>query len=192
MMKVKFFIIGFLSAIAITGISIFGFVKYIENKQQTAIAKELKKDFNDFDISILNIDKSVFESLSFSNIITNKKVEKFEKRYIFVNFWATWCGPCIGEMPELVKLTHDPEIKSLPIQFVFSSDEDKEKITSFAEKKNFDLNFTKTNGKLPSVISLETVPVTYIFDTRNNLAYKIVGMQSWNSTLIKSFLKSIN
>lgn len=192
MMKVKFFIIGFLSALAITGLTIFGFVKYIENKQQTAIAKELKKDFNDFDISILNIDKSVFESLSFSNIITNKKVEKFEKRYLFVNFWATWCGPCIGEMPELVKLTNDPEIKSLPIQFVFSSDEDKEKIRSFAEKKNFDLNFTKTNGKLPSVISLETVPVTYIFDTRNNLAYKIEGMQIWNSTLIKSFLKSIN
>ncbi len=192
MMKVKFFIIGFLSALAITGLTIFGFVKYIENKQQKAIAKDLKKDLNDFDISILNIDKSVFENLSFSNVITNKKVEKFEKRFLFVNFWATWCGPCIGEMPELVKLTHDLEIKSLPIQFVFSSDEDKEKIISFVEKKNFDLNFTKTNGKLPSVISLKTVPVTYIFDTRNSLAYKIVGMQSWNSTIIKSFLKSIN
>lgn len=191
-MKAKFFFIGFFSALIVAGLSLFSVLKYFENLQKTEISKELKKEFKDFDISIIKIESPVLENLLFSDVKTNKKIEVFEKRFLFVNFWATWCRPCVAEMPELEKLTQDSEIKQLPIQFIFGSEEEKEKIISFVEKKKYNLNFCKLNNKLPIIITKEVLPTTYIFDTQNNIGYKIAGMQSWNSRLIKSFLKSIN
>jgi thiol-disulfide isomerase/thioredoxin len=58
------------------------------------------------------------------------------KKIKVINFWATWCAPCIKEMPFLERLNKDnQDVKVLLVSLDFDLDHDQSKITSFVERK---------------------------------------------------------
>jgi len=68
---------------------------------------------------------------------TNYNLSNAEGKVLLVNFWATWCPPCIAEMPALQELQNDYKDT---VEFVFVSNEASETIQTFLDKNNYTFN----------------------------------------------------
>jgi len=105
-------------------------------------------------------------------------LEKYRNKTVFVNYWATWCRPCIKEMPRI-----DLQRKILEREgyaFVFISDEKLETLNNFEKKNNFDFNFLHSTTKLKE-LGINTFPTTVILNKNLEKIGSIKGEQRWES-----------
>lgn len=115
--------------------------------------------------------------------------EKFKNKVVILNLWATWCTPCIREMPDLVKMQTE-----LPNDFVLilASDESPEKIRQFTEKRPFDLTFTQIQTSVES-LGVYSLPTTFVIGKDGQLLETLVGARKWDSPeqieQLKTYLK---
>ena len=112
----------------------------------------------------------------------------FEGKKIVINYWATWCGPCIKEMPELKRA--EEILQNYNYTFLLFSDETISKISAFKNEKKFDFNFLKSvnSNEINGIYSL---PTTYIFDENGKKVETFVGIVAWDSQRIINKLKKI-
>jgi len=189
--KILWFILGFLSCIIILVIIFF----YVKNTQVDSIKKDLTNyKQNKIEIEIYSINANALDSLKFIDLKTKKifYINNDSIHYTFINYWATWCAPCIAELPEFEKLLNSKNIETKNIKFIFASSEKIDKILNFINKKSFDLPFYHYNyDETPSYINHTSIPTTYLIDEQKLLIYKFSGMQKWNSKFINSILKNI-
>lgn len=100
----------------------------------------------------------------------------FEGKTIFVNFWATWCRPCIKEMPSIAAL--QTQMAGKNIEFFFASDEEVEKIQKFMDSRKMNSRFVRVENS--EAIGIEALPTTFIFDSDGNLVFSEVGYRKWD------------
>ena len=112
----------------------------------------------------------------------------FEGKKIVINYWATWCGPCIKEMPELKRA--EEILQNYNYTFLLVSDETISKINTFKNEKKFDFNFLKSvnSNEMNGIYSL---PTTYIFDENGKKVETFVGVVAWDSEQILNKLKKL-
>jgi len=107
---------------------------------------------------------------------------------ILMNYWATWCTPCLQEMPSLV---HAQEIlKNENYIFLFPSTDKIEKIAAFNEAKNYPLQFLHYTSTLDK-LNVYALPATMIYNTKGEMVKRIDGATEWDSEEIINLLKSI-
>jgi thiol-disulfide isomerase/thioredoxin len=108
---------------------------------------------------------------------------------VLLNFWATWCGPCIAEMPSLLALHHDqPSLAILAV----SVDEDPDAYTSFLLRRHVDLTTVRDPGETAAkLFHTDMWPETYVIDRKGFIRRKFVGAQDWSSPEIRAYLKSL-
>ena len=112
----------------------------------------------------------------------------FEGKKIVISYWATWCGPCIKEMPELKRA--EEILQNYNYTFLLISDETISKISAFKNEKKFDFNFLKSvnSNEINGIYSL---PTTYIFDENGKKVETFVGVVAWDSQQIINKLKKL-
>ena len=113
-------------------------------------------------------------------------LEEFKGKIIFVNFWATWCPPCIAEMPSMQKLYSDYQDK---IVFLFVTTDSFEKANAFLAKENLKLPVFQPVSNPPLEMESSTIPATYLIDQQNNVVLAKIGAADWNSD---SFRKKLD
>ncbi|MFQ5791224.1 MAG: TlpA family protein disulfide reductase [Acidobacteriota bacterium] len=109
------------------------------------------------------------------------RLSDFRGNVVVVNFWATWCPPCVEEMPSLEKLQNKLGRSGLEVVAI-SVDDDLEAIRQFQE--NFGLSFTllqDEGAKVSHAFGTYKYPETYVLDREGSLAWKIVGPREWTS-----------
>lgn len=117
-------------------------------------------------------------------------LEEFRGKVVFLNFWATWCPPCIAEMPGINNLYE--EMKNENIEFIMLSfDREFEKAKHFREKKGYDFEIYRPAGPVPAVYSSNSLPTTYVIDAKGNLALTHLGMGNFDTRDFKDFLKEL-
>ena len=115
-------------------------------------------------------------------------LEDYRGKVIFLNFWATWCKPCIAEMPSIEKLSK--ELGEDGFVFLAASDEKMEKIQRFAEKYPFDFQYVQLKTNVYQ-LGLSVLPTTYIIDSEGEIVDKIVGAREWDSSESIDMMKSL-
>lgn len=117
------------------------------------------------------------------------KSEDLDATLIFVNFWATWCRPCLQEMPSIENARKVLEKDNMA--FVAISEETEERIRQFVTRYDYNFLYTRFPGSLEE-LDIHSVPTTYILNSRGEILYTHVGAKFWdteeNLTLIRSFL----
>ncbi len=120
--------------------------------------------------------------------IENVNLEELENKVVFVNFWATWCAPCIAEMPSMQNLYDDYKDD---VTFLFVTNEDWQTVSKFYTKKNFDFPTYNQITLSPSELESSSIPTTFILDKNKKIIVEKRGAADWNSTSTRKILDDL-
>lgn len=109
---------------------------------------------------------------------------------LFINFWATWCPPCIAEMPNIQGLYSDVKQDESIVFLMISLDQDPQKAADFMERKGYDLPVYFPRSAKPRVYDTSVVPTTYVVDSNGFIVMKKRGMAQYNTKRFKEFLRA--
>ena len=116
-------------------------------------------------------------------------VASLRGRVVVLNFWASWCAPCLEEFPSLEALQQQiPGLTVLAVSF----DQDPGAYRNFLRKHPFALQTVlESPGRSDKAYGVTAPPETYILDPNGIVRRKFVGAQDWSSPEIRSFLQAL-
>jgi len=110
-------------------------------------------------------------------------------KVVFLNFWATWCGPCLKEMPDIQKLYDD---YGDSVGFLLVTQEETAKVDAFLQKKDYTLPIYFTDSEnIPEELASKSMPTTYIIGTSGKIALAETGAKDWNSEEVRAMLDGL-
>jgi len=115
-------------------------------------------------------------------------VADYSGKVVLVNVWATWCKPCLQEMPALDKLQ---QLYPDKLAVLTVSDEEIEKLQRFSTRHGYRFSFLKANTPLADQ-SVTVFPSTYVLNQRGRLEAIYLGEQAWDSTQLQRKLLAID
>ena len=118
----------------------------------------------------------------------NLDLSIYKRGKIIISYWATWCAPCIEEMPGIIKA--EKILEDYGYTFLLVSDETIDKISKFKNEWNFDFNFLKSTKPFET-LGVYAMPTSYIFDENGKIVETIIGAVEWNSEEMINKLKML-
>jgi thiol-disulfide isomerase/thioredoxin len=111
-----------------------------------------------------------------------------KNQVIVINFWATWCPPCIAEMSSLNTLYQDYADRVL---FLFITTDDMGLVNMFKSKKGYDFPVYNYHRSVPSIFKTSTIPRTMILGKDGQVVVDEHGALDWNSSAVRSLLNDL-
>ena len=111
-----------------------------------------------------------------------------QNKVILVNLWATWCPPCIAEMPSLVNLHEDYKEK---VDFFFVASDEKEKVMAYLTKKGYELPVYFGSSPNPELLSSKSIPATFILNKAGEIVVEERGVADWDSESTRELLDAL-
>jgi cytochrome c biogenesis protein CcmG, thiol:disulfide interchange protein DsbE len=116
-------------------------------------------------------------------------INKLHGRIVVLNLWATWCAPCVEELPSLLAL--QKRIPQLAVVGV-STDQDPDVYHHFLIQHHVDLLTVRdADQKVNALYGTVLIPETYIIDRDGIIRRKFVGAQDWTSPEITDYLSKL-
>jgi thiol-disulfide isomerase/thioredoxin len=116
-------------------------------------------------------------------------VNELKGEVVFVNLWATWCPPCIAEMPDIHQLYQS---KGEKVEFLMISlDDDPSKAAAFIERKGFDFPVYSATYGLPKVLHSNSIPTSFVINRNGDIVVKRMGLAKYNTEEFKYFLDDL-
>jgi peroxiredoxin len=115
----------------------------------------------------------------------------FGRRVVVLNFWATWCPPCVEETPSLEKFAEQMRSQGVDVVGV-SVDQDATALRTFAEQQH--LSFPILRDPAQSVANRYGTfkfPETYIIDRNGRVADKLIGAADWQDSRLLTFVQEL-
>lgn len=119
---------------------------------------------------------------------TPYNLQQAQGKVVLINFWATWCPPCIAEMPSLQKLYNDYGDK---VEFLFVSDEDMSVIKPFIDKRQFTFEVYRPQSHYPAIFNVTSIPRTFLIDKEGHIIIDETGAVNWNSDTVRNTIDGL-
>ena len=117
-------------------------------------------------------------------------LKDYHHRFVLLNFWATWCVPCLKEMPDLEKAYQQMGSKKL-IVLAVGMGEDKSTISRFAEKHEFTFPMVADSTlEIARLYGVESIPITYLINPEGIIIGRALGIRDWASPELIEFMDS--
>ena len=120
------------------------------------------------------------------------KFSSLQNKVIFLNIWATWCPPCVAEMPGIQNL-YDKLKPNKNIAFVMLSVDEAglAKVKKFIAKKGYTFPVYLPASNLPQAFETQSIPTTFILDRNGKIVARHEGMADYNSEKVKEYLVNL-
>jgi thiol-disulfide isomerase/thioredoxin len=106
---------------------------------------------------------------------------------VLINFWATWCPPCLAELPSLQRLYDEYGDK---VDFYFISDEDPQTLKAFLEKKGYTIPVYTISQTVQGKLHSRSIPATFLVAPNGRLIMSKTGAAKWDGNKVKSTINS--
>lgn len=126
-------------------------------------------------------------------------MDKFYGKVVLLNFWASWCAPCVEEMPSLEALAASLPSDRFVVVAVSLDSGDGRQVKSFVKRHNLrhltvvrdpnhEFGALTSEGKPEPTMPVYGYPTTYVLDKRGLVTGFLVGPTTWDSPLARSFI----
>lgn len=114
--------------------------------------------------------------------------EDTKGKVVFVNFWATWCPPCIAEMPSIQKLYDDYNDK---IEFLLVTNDPYIEINKFLNENNYSFEIYRPLSFNANLFDVSTIPRTFLIDKTGKIIIDETGAANWNSEKVRNAIDNL-
>ena len=111
----------------------------------------------------------------------------FKDKVIVINFWATWCPPCIAEMPNFQEAYDNYKDE---VVFIFATSDEEGKVKTFMDKHGYQLPVYHYQY-LPEAFQHSSIPTTFIVNRKGEIVFEKVGAYKWNGESVGEFLEKL-
>lgn len=118
-------------------------------------------------------------------------VQNQKGKVVFINFWATWCPPCIAEMPSIENLYKRFKDNKKVIFLLVDVDGNYMKSSAFMKDKKLTLPVYLPAGEIPKSYFSGSLPTTVILDSTGKMVYNHVGAADYGSKEVADFISSM-
>ncbi len=119
------------------------------------------------------------------------RLSSLKGKVVFINFWATWCPPCIAEMPTIQNLYSEFKDNDKVAIIMLDVDNQREKSQKFMDKRKFDLPVYTPASSIPSSYLSGAIPTTLVLNKWGKVVFKHEGMGDFSSEKFKTFIKEL-
>ena len=119
------------------------------------------------------------------------RLKDLRGKVVFLNFWATWCPPCVQEMPTMEKLHKTFGQKGLTVLAINYREDAKEVKEFFSKYKLTFIALLDLDGKVSERYRTWGLPVTVIINKRGEIVGKVTGIRDWHSKEAKEFFAKL-
>jgi thiol-disulfide isomerase/thioredoxin len=116
-------------------------------------------------------------------------MNQFKGKVVFLNFWKTWCGPCVQEMPSIEKAKEMTD--STKIVFIAVSDEENSKIAAFCNRHGYSFHIYKSKVAFEE-LGINTFPTTYILNKDGERVMDKIGGADWSDASMINYFKQLS
>jgi cytochrome c biogenesis protein CcmG/thiol:disulfide interchange protein DsbE len=116
-------------------------------------------------------------------------LSKLKGQVVVLNLWASWCAPCVEELPSLLAMQQQlPNVKVVAV----SLDQDDDVYRKFLAQHSVNLHTVRDpDGKVNALYGTVQIPETYVIDRQGILRRKFVSAQNWTSPEIIAYLSKL-
>tara|TARA_R110000868_G_scaffold37481_5_gene132585 strand:- start:5886 stop:6461 length:576 start_codon:yes stop_codon:yes gene_type:complete len=118
----------------------------------------------------------------------NFNFEEAKGQVVLLNFWATWCPPCIAEMPGLQELYDDYGDK---VTFLFVAQDQEKRVQKFILKKEYTLPVYYEKSTTPKQLFSKSIPSTYLIGKDGKIVVAKTGAADWNSSTTRALIDGL-
>ncbi len=157
--------------ITMLAFGILAYVFFLKGHTSTISAKKLNR---------FRLENEMHESFTLNN---------FKGKYVFINCWQSWCGPCLQELPML-----DSAFQMVDKEkwiFVVITDEDWEKIETTKSINNFQMPFYKSKSSF-SANGITAYPLSIILNEKGEIVMQELGLLPYHATGFVNYLKQLH
>jgi len=179
-----------ISGIALILLALFFFtpvgdwVKGLIN-EKTLAGPNTEKPLREFSLN----DENLAISLKGYNGTPDANLADFRGQVVLLNFWGSWCPPCVAEMPSIEQLYQNYGDK---IKIVLITMNDKpEKFVPYLQENKYSMPVYEANSLIPKVLIPKSFPTSYIIDKNGEVVMKEIKLRDWNSQEIHDLLDKL-
>jgi thiol-disulfide isomerase/thioredoxin len=111
---------------------------------------------------------------------TEVKLSDLKSKVVVINFWATWCGPCVKELPSLQNLSNEYAARGLTVIGVNLDDDPSAVLTPFLTKHEIKFqSFVDPSGTLADRFAISGLPLTIVVDGNRKILLEQMGDEEW-------------
>jgi thiol-disulfide isomerase/thioredoxin len=103
-------------------------------------------------------------------------LSQYEGKVVFINVWATWCAPCVREIPSIARVRQ--QFDDSRIEFLLASNETHEQIRQFVNEAFGDTHVVRLENF--EELGVQAMPTTFIFDSHGELVFSETGLRLWD------------
>jgi thiol-disulfide isomerase/thioredoxin len=117
--------------------------------------------------------------------------ESLRGKVVFMNVWATWCPPCIAEMPGIQKLYDSVDTSKIAFVMLSVDEGGNEKVKKFIDRKGYTFPVYTPLSGIPAAFQSSAIPTTFILSPAGTLVARQEGMANYNTPKMRDFLGSL-
>jgi thiol-disulfide isomerase/thioredoxin len=154
---------------------------------ETALADSIKVPFG-----IRHYDIGSAQNFTLQDVDGEKfELEDARGNWVFLHFWASWCGPCRQEMPAIQQLADALTADSFQIVMINTA-EDEDTIFEFLASIGVELNsLMDADGQVTERWKPRGLPTTFLISPKGEIKYQAIGGRDWSNSEYINFIRQL-